>query len=82
MIKRAICKAKRIDVQKEKKMSKIRMRRIPSGLEGANDRLGGPGRPAFLLAAINASSFKASRDPHKERREQAARQSYGKQKHG
>jgi len=56
MIKRAICKAKRIDVQKErkkKKMSKIRMRRIPSGFSKARMIVS----EARLLAAINASSF-------------------------
>lgn len=60
---------------RKKKLFKVRERdQVPSSVEG-RERWS-----ARLLAAINVSSFKASRDPHKER-ERAARQSYGKQKH-
>jgi len=81
MIKRAICKAKRIDVQKErkkKKMSKIRMRRIPSGFSKARMIVS----EARLLAAINASSFLKHLAIHIRSENKPLGNHSGKQKHG
>lgn len=74
MIKRAIC----IDGdtrRKKKKRRDFRTRRILSGVLKARTIVGPPSSRDKRL------EFETSRDPHKEQ-ERAARQSYGKQKHG